>query len=371
MANHHTVAFIAGIYARTRHATWRPSKLIRTSGHDTTFGSNTVLHIRKFWSSLISQRSNTTGEGILMADIRRLRFTAVIILATLFAGLLPISAASKSIDFNAENALRHATYLSETIGERTAASAAEQRSVAWLASELFSLGYTVEVQPFGFSRGGEDLIGMNVVAVKEGLPNYGTIYVGAHHDTAHEPFNGPGANDNASGIAVMLEAAEVLVQSEMTPTVKFIAFGAEELQMIGSGRFVAQLPPEERMTAIGMLNLDCVGIGDELHVSVLYADHLDFAKKLGVDADNIGVDSQRSDHVPFATDDIPAAFFNMRDPDGHVCGPNYHSKSDTVDTLEKEAIQRVGSNLVIAIENLGRESAPRPIWRSYIPMAAN
>jgi alkaline phosphatase isozyme conversion protein len=306
-----------------------------------------------------------------MTDIRRFRFTVVTILAVLFAGLLPFSAASSSIDFDADNALRHATYLSETIGERTAASAAEQRSVAWLASELFNLGYTVEVQPFGFSRWGEESIAMNVVAIKEGVPNYGTLYVGAHHDTAYDPFNGPGANDNASGIGVMLEAAEVLAHIEMTPTVKFIAFGAEELQMIGSSRYVAQLPPEERMAAIGMLNLDCVGIGEKLHVSVLHADHLDFANSLGVDADNISTSRQQSDHQPFAAVDIPAVFFNMSGLDGHACGPNYHSKSDTADTLEKEALQRVGSNLVAAIENLGEESTLRPIWRNYLPIVPN
>jgi Zn-dependent M28 family amino/carboxypeptidase len=84
----------------------------------------------------------------------------------------------------------------------------------------------------------------NVVAVLPGLVAPGEIYViGAHYDS----FNGggptspaPGADDNASGTAALIEIARVVKESGIgfEATIKFVAFASEELGVIGSARFV-------------------------------------------------------------------------------------------------------------------------------------
>ena len=306
-----------------------------------------------------------------MANVIRTRWlqrAGLMLSVCLLLWTTPAAAEAPVVDFDAARAMAHASHLSVTIGERTGGSDAEQQSVAWLASEFSSLGYAVEVQPFTFSSRGVEDVGMNVVAVKEGLPDYGTLYIGAHHDTAFDPFNGPGANDNAAGVAVLLEAATALASQEMTPTITFIAFGVEELGMVGSGHYVQELSPVEKMTAIGMLNLDCVGIGDKLHLIVRKEEHLDFAQNLLTDADSVRRSWEASDHFPFASSDIPATLFNMRYEDVHACGPNYHSSDDTLDTLETDALNRVGTNLLTAVQHLAEEAELRPVQNLYLPV---
>jgi hypothetical protein len=281
----------------------------------------------------------------------------------------PISTATPTTDFDDALALAHATHLAGAIGPRLAGSAGEQQAAAWLATQFTNLGYAVTIEPFVYSRWGEPVVGMNVVAIQAGQPAYGTLYVGAHYDTAPPPFAGPGANDNASGIGVLLAAATLLAGQPLTPTLTFIAFDAEEDFLTGSTHYVAQLTAVERLSAIGMLNLDCVGIGDTLYLNVLRTDQLAFAQTLGVTADAIHYDPQaNSDHAPFAWAGISAVYFDMHDVGGHACGPDYHSPGDTADKLELAALQRAGSALVTAIETLSNQAAPRPVWQLYLPL---
>ena len=281
----------------------------------------------------------------------------------------PTSTAAPTDDFDGALALAHATHLATAIGPRLAGSAGEQQAAAWLAAQFTNLGYAVTIEPFVFSRWGEQIVGMNIVAVHAGQPDYGTLYVGAHYDTAPPPFAGPGANDNASGIGVLLAAATLLAGQPLTPTLTFSAFSAEEDWLVGSSRYVAQLTPAERMTAIGMLNLDCVGIGDTLYLNVIDPAHLSFAQTLGVMADTVQYDPRaNSDHAPFAWASIPAVYFDIQNAGDHVCGPDYHSPGDTADKLELSALQRTGTALVTAIQQVAQTAQPRPIRSLFLPL---
>lgn len=64
------------------------------------------------------------------------------------------------------------------------------------------------------------------------------MYVTAHYDSV--PFS-PGANDNGSGTSVMLEMARVLKSVPSDKEIRFIAFGAEELGLLGSSHYVDHL----------------------------------------------------------------------------------------------------------------------------------
>lgn len=300
----------------------------------------------------------------------KIRALVLLVAVLLFSTATARGQAPGEGGFVAENALAHATYLASEIGERPAGTLGEQLAAGWLAGQFAELGYTVRVQPFPFNRLGQPLVGMNVIATKPGLPGYGAVYVGAHYDTvgiAPNFLGGPGAIDNASGVGVLLEGARVAAGGSYTPTIHFIAFGAEEDYLVGSGRFVNGLSGRERAAAVGMLNLDCVGRGDEFRLLVAREQDRAFAEGLGVGADWLG--SERwgaSDHLSFASVGIPAAFFNVL-RDDLVCGPGYHQQGDTADLLELPALQRAGDALLTALASLAAQSAP--IHDIYLPLA--
>ena len=264
-------------------------------------------------------------------------------------------------------------YLAQTIGERPAGSDGEHLAAAWLAGQYSELGYSVRIQPFAYSRRGEPVTGMNIIATKPGDPAFGTLYVGAHYDTvarvAGSPLGGPGANDNASGTATVLEAARVLASEPLSLTVQFIAFGAEEDGLVGSYHFVDQLLPTDKLRAEGMLNLDCVGLGDRFYLYLYRASDTAFAESLGIQVDAIETSYfANSDHISFALARIPAAMFNIR-PSDSACGPDYHSSRDTADKLNSAALQRAGEGLVDAIRNLSSAAEPRSVTTTFLPLA--
>ncbi len=98
----------------------------------------------------------------------------------------------------------------------------------------------------------------NVIAeTPDGDPNH-VVVVGAHLDSVGR---GPGIQDNGSGTATTLEIAEVMGQRKVDTTnkVRFMWYGAEELGLIGSTRYVESLDQAERDRIELMLNFDMVG----------------------------------------------------------------------------------------------------------------
>jgi len=117
-------------------------------------------------------------------------------------------------------------------------------------------------------------IGYNVVGYVEGsdpLLKQEFVVVGGHFDGVGEHLGlfFPGADDNASGSAVVMEAAEALAKNEVRPkrSVMFVLFGGEELGGTGSDYFVANLPAPIK-TVVGLLNFDMEGLGDKVSASM-------------------------------------------------------------------------------------------------------
>ena len=111
-----------------------------------------------------------------------------------------------------------------------------------------SYGLTVTLESFNYSG----TACANVVATQVGTlyPNEEYI-IGAHYDSA----DNPGADDNASGTALVLEAARVLSQYDSHYTIRYIAFDAEEEGLIGSQRYVQAHPGAQ---VRGMISTDMV-----------------------------------------------------------------------------------------------------------------
>ena len=97
----------------------------------------------------------------------------------------------------------------------------------------------------------------NVIADTPGGAKRGTVMLGAHVDSVSE---GPGINDNGTGVATLLEIAERLAEREAPDRrVRFAFWGAEELGLHGSRRYVRTLPDDQRKAIGAYLNLDMTG----------------------------------------------------------------------------------------------------------------
>lgn len=127
--------------------------------------------------------------------------------------------------------------------------------------ELFrSFGYEPEIQPISSRGARRSPLGAggsaNVIARLPGTTHPELVYVlGSHYDSV---AGGPGADDNASGTAVTLEAARVLSEHPMPATILFVAFTGEESGLLGSRDFVRQAA-ENEMHVVGALNNDMLG----------------------------------------------------------------------------------------------------------------
>jgi Iap family predicted aminopeptidase len=117
----------------------------------------------------------------------------------------------------------------------------------------------------------------NVIAELRGESDE-AIVVGAHFDAV---WRGPGAIDNATGVEGLRRVAERLVGRKHPRTLRFIAFGAEEIGLLGARRYVLDEKEAERLDRIvGMVNLDCIGRGDKLVLLAAPAELLGRAEEL-------------------------------------------------------------------------------------------
>lgn len=175
----------------------------------------------------------------------------------------------------------------------------------------------------------------------------GTVVIGAHYDSVAA---GPGANDNASGTATMLELARVLASRDLPYTLKVIAFGAEEIGLIGSRYYVASMPASEREDILAMINLDMVGVGNTLR----YAGSEDLSQAaeeaaLELDLATSLLDDARadaSDHASFRAAGVPVVFLTWT-PD-----PNYHRATDTPEQIDPALLAATAKVVLAVLEQL-------------------
>ncbi len=157
-----------------------------------------------------------------------------------------------------DNLRRHVAALAGRIGERNVwRPEAMVAAAGYIRKSLEDAGYVVNVQAFT-SRG------LSVNNIEAVLPGHGAvdeiIVVGAHYDSVTDS---PGADDNASGVAALLELARLLAGSSLPRTVRFVAFANEEAPFfygdeMGSNLYAARAQVQgERIEA--MLSLETLG----------------------------------------------------------------------------------------------------------------
>jgi len=182
---------------------------------------------------------------------------------------------------------------------------------------------------------------VNVVATKQGAARPEEIVVvGAHYDSVP---GSPGANDNASGVAVVLEAARVLAATPTPRTIQFVLFAAEELGLFGSVAFA----DERRRGVVAMINIDMVGWGSTLMAGnspgrdeTMVNAAVEVARTLGILVNRFR--HAGSDHASFERVGIPAVFLHRG------IDPHYHRPTDLPSIVDPRNLEEA-TRLVVGM----------------------
>lgn len=141
--------------------------------------------------------------------------------------------------------------------------AAAEKVAGWFGKA----GYLATLQPFSYVRRNVTYNSQNVVAYRPADLKRSTprplVIVGAHYDAVTA---GQGADDNASGVGVLLEVAQRLKHYKIDYDIAFVAFGAEEVGLRGSTAFVSQMDQADIDRDIVMVNFDSLIFGDKLYI---------------------------------------------------------------------------------------------------------
>ncbi|MDQ7036034.1 MAG: M20/M25/M40 family metallo-hydrolase [Anaerolineae bacterium] len=124
--------------------------------------------------------------------------------------------------------------------------------------------FTVQPQAFDLTYAGVPTQQFNIIGYLQGIePGAGVLVIGAHYDSIGPDFNdaeifAPGANDNGTGVAALLEMARIMSQRQYRSSVIFVAFSAEEVGRVGSRAFV-DWARGRNIDIVGMINIDTIG----------------------------------------------------------------------------------------------------------------
>lgn len=259
--------------------------------------------------------------------------------------------------FNQERAFKDVEH-QVNLGARIPGSKSHSQVVKWLQTELDRYGWDVEIQ--SSSKLGKDLI--NIVAQRDRIDLHDApwVIIGAHYDSRiyadrdpeerNRMMPVPGANDGASGVAVLLELARTLPKDLMA-SVWLVFFDAEDNGdipgwdwVLGSKAFVEALEGRPDVAVI----VDMVGDSD---LNILLEKNSDpkIAEEIWGVATGLGYSDKFvsetkhsiiDDHIPFLQLGIPAV--DIIDFDY----PYYHTVEDTIDKVSPESLGIVGNVLM-------------------------
>jgi Zn-dependent M28 family amino/carboxypeptidase len=277
--------------------------------------------------------------------------------------------------------MAHVKVLGGTIGKRHLARPEALRTAAdYIRATWVSQGFTVATEPFQVNgRPCENL----VVEIRGTETPQEIVLVGAHYDTAPGT---PGANDNGSGVALLLEISRLLKESRPSRTLRFVAFTNEEpphffTSDMGS-RVHAKAARARGENIVAMLSLETIGYYSDAPGSqsypfpfgLLYPSAGNFLAVVGnLPSRSLVIDFLRafmeatdfpvegiatfemipginwSDHWAFWKEDYPALMLTDTAPFRY---PHYHVPDDTPDKLTGPAFARASHGILRAVQRL-------------------
>jgi aminopeptidase S len=165
---------------------------------------------------------------------------------------------------------------------------------------------------------------------------------GAHLDSVEE---GPGINDNASGVAALLETARV---SADRPGLRLGFWAAEELGLYGSRHYVEGLDRSERREVAAYVNLDMVGSPNPNPVVYDTDDRIERALRRGFEGPEgeTGL-GESSDHASFEDGGIPSG--GLFTGASRTADPCYHRRCDTIESADAPMAAKMARALAAAL----------------------
>lgn len=276
------------------------------------------------------------------------------------------------------------THLRAVVGERHPDTSPDalRRTASYLKDQFTSLGLTTANHAFAAWGGTyENVIG----TTGNDSPSQAPLILAAHFDTV---AGSPGADDNASALAVLLHVARQVQNRKLIRPIRFIAFNLEEENLLGSAAY-ALLLRENRETIHGAIILECVGyanhrpgsqqtppglpisipttgdflgvIGNErsqaLTGSVTHAmkPHLPIIPLIVPGNGEPLPDTRRSDHTSFWEQGFPAV---MLTDTANFRNPHYHRPTDTIETLNLDFLGAVTDAVTAAVLELAGTKEP-------------
>lgn len=203
--------------------------------------------------------------------------------------------------------------------------------------------------------------GANIIGVCRGRdPKLPVFVLSAHYDHLgiRDGVIYPGADDNASGVAVLLELAAYCVRNPPRRSMIFVAFDAEEGGLSGARAFVASPPVSKDRIALNV-NMDMVSRSDRREIHIAGTHHTADLKPpleraaassrvkvlFGHDRPGSGGDdwTTQSDHYAFHAAKIPFVYFGVED---HA---DYHKPTDTADKIDRRFFVDVAETILAAV----------------------
>ncbi|MFV2121628.1 M28 family peptidase, partial [Streptomyces sp. Act-28] len=264
-------------------------------------------------------------------------------------------------------------------GNRAHGRPGYKASVDHVKAKLDAAGFTTTVQQFT-SNGAT---GYNLIADWPGGDAGRVLMAGAHLDSVS---SGAGINDNGSGSAAVLETALAVSRSGFKPArhLRFAWWGAEELGLVGSKHYVANLPATERAKLSGYMNFDMIGSPNPGYFvydddPVIEKTFKDYFAGLGVPTEIETEGDGRSDHASFKNAGIPVGgLFTgagrtkttaQAQKWGGTAGQSfdrcYHSACDTTANIDDTALNRNSDALAHAVWTLSAGATEPPPGDTY------
>jgi Zn-dependent M28 family amino/carboxypeptidase len=282
--------------------------------------------------------------------------------------------------------LRH---LQSLVGERHPDSAprALTKAAEYLTARFAEYGWTTSGQPFrALGKSYFNILAVKWPAGRSAQDTSPPLLIGAHYDTV---MGSPGADDNASALAVLLEAARRCDHTVLARPVWLAAFCLEEQGLLGSRAFLSSLK-QTGQPLEGAIILECVGfasrdpgsqrtppgvpmsvptvgnflgiVGNETSRDLLGAVERS-ARRFSPSTSTVALavpgrgeslpDVRRSDHAAFWDEGYRAV---MLTDTANFRNPHYHQPTDTLDTLDLDFLEGVSDIVVGCIEDLAGSS---------------
>ncbi len=263
------------------------------------------------------------------------------------------------------------SYLTHLVSFQTRHSTSNnfKNVTTWARDRLKAMNYTTRFQNIMVNGSPS----RNVLAERKG---HGTgsrkvVLITAHLDSINisggPAAPAPGADDNGSGSAGLLEMARAFSEHRNTHDIRFILFGGEEQGLFGSRKYVSTLSSKEKPRILSVVNMDMIGTLNTSTISgrsvmlegaLLSQRVIDGLSEAAATYTDLRVETSlnpfASDHVPFINTNIPAVL-TIEGADN--TNGNIHSGKDTIDHINYDfAVEILRMNVAFVAGEIGREA---------------